>query len=110
MRNNKGQALVEFILVLPIFILLIISMVDFGNIILKKYSLEDEIDKVSTMYVEHVDYNNYLNKKNISINITNEDNYTNITLSKDIKIMCPVLTPIFGSKYTVSVEKSVPND
>ena len=110
MRNNKGQALVEFILVLPVFILLIISMVDFGNIILKKYNLEDERDKVSTMYVEHKDYNNYLDKKNISINIKTEENFTNITLSKEIKIMCPILIPIFGSKYRVSVEKSVLND
>ena len=110
MRNNKGQALIEFILVLPVFILLIISMVDFGNIILKKYNLEDEVDKVSIMYANHEDYNNYLNNKDISIKLENENNFTTITLSKDIKILCPVLIPIFGSKYTVSVEKSVRND
>ena len=37
MKNNKGQALVEFIIVLPILLLIIISIVDFGNIISKKY-------------------------------------------------------------------------
>jgi len=41
MKNNKGQALVEFIIILPIFLLLIISIIDFGNIISKKYSLEN---------------------------------------------------------------------
>ena len=39
MKNNKGQALVEFIIILPIFLLLIISVIDFGNIISKKYFL-----------------------------------------------------------------------
>ena len=110
MRNNKGQALIEFVLVLPIFLLLIISMVDFGNIILKKYSLHDEVEKVSTMYVNHEDYTNYIENKNMYISVNTEEEFTNITLSKDVKILCPVLIPIFGSKYRVSVEKSVLND
>ena len=110
MRNNKGQALIEFILVLPVFLLLIISMVDFGNIILKKYNLEDEIDKVALMYMNHENYNYYLDNKNISIEITSDDEFTNITLSKNVKIICPILIPILGSNYKITVEKSVLND
>lgn len=110
MRNNKGQALIEFILVLPVFILLIISMIDFGNIILKKYSLENEIDTVSTMYLNNEDYNSYLDNKNIEINYEIDGNFTNITLIKKVRILCPVLIPILGSKYEVKVEKSVINE
>ena len=50
MKNNRGQALVEFIIILPVFLLLIISVIDFGNIISKKYSLENDLDIISDMY------------------------------------------------------------
>ena len=32
MKNSKGQALVEFIIVLPILLLIIMAIIDFGNI------------------------------------------------------------------------------
>ena len=39
MKNSKGQALVEFIIVLPILLLIIMAIIDFGHIFTKKYSL-----------------------------------------------------------------------
>ena len=35
--NKKGQALVEFILILPVLLLILMAMIDIGNIFLKKY-------------------------------------------------------------------------
>ena len=32
-KNEKGQALVEFIIILPVFLLLVFCVVDFGRII-----------------------------------------------------------------------------
>lgn len=110
MRNNKGQALIEFVLILPVLILVIISMIDFGNIIVKKYDLENDIDNISTLYKEGKNIDGYLNSKNLSISYKNEDDFVTITLSKEINIISPVLVPIFGSKYEVSVEKSVINE
>ena len=46
--NNKGQALVEFVLILPVFILILFVIVDFGMIISTKNSLENKsLDIVS---------------------------------------------------------------
>ena len=39
--NRKGQALVEFVLILPIFIMILFSIVDFGMIFNKKNELEN---------------------------------------------------------------------
>ena len=39
--NRKGQALVEFVLILPIFIMILFSIVDFGIIFNKKNELEN---------------------------------------------------------------------
>ena len=109
MKNNKGQALVEFIIVLPILLLIIISIIDFGNIISKKYSLENDIDTISNLYEEekYDEINKYTSDKNISVHYKNNGDLLVITLSKDINITSPVLNIIFGNTYKVTVEKSM---
>lgn len=112
MKNNRGQALIEFIIILPIFLLLIISVIDFGNIISKKYSLENDIDVISDMYKEnkYEEINVYIKEKDIKVSYTNEDELLNISLSKEIKIISPMLNLIFGKNYDINVEKSIYNE
>lgn len=109
MKNNKGQALIEFALILPVLLLVIISIVDFGNIILKKYSLENDIDNISELY-KNGNVEPYLNNKNLTIKYDYADDFTTITIYKKIKIISPVLVPIFGSDYEIHVEKSIINE
>jgi len=112
MKNNKGQALVEFIIVLPIFLLLIISVIDFGNIISKKYSLENDLDTISDLYRSnnYTEINTYIKNKNIDLNYTNEDEFMVINLSKEVKITSPMLNLIFGNTYKINVSKSIYNE
>ena len=42
--NNKGQALIEFVLILPIFIFLIFLSVDIGRILYAKNHLETKLN------------------------------------------------------------------
>ena len=109
MKNNKGQALVEFIIILPIFLLLIISVIDFGNIILKMYSLENDIDVITDMHrtKRNEEINNYISDKNIQINYNNKEDFLVIELSKDVKIISPMLNLVFGKTYKINVEKSI---
>ena len=109
MKNNKGQALVEFIIVLPILLLLVISVVDFGNIILKKYSLENDLDTVTDMYKEnnYDGINKYINDKNIEIGYENDNEFLTINLSKDIRVTSPILNTIFGKSYKINTSKVV---
>ena len=112
MKNNRGQALVEFIVILPVFLLLIISVIDFGNIISKKYSLENDIDVISDMYKDgkNSEINTYIKDKDIKINYSNKEDLFTIKLSKDIKVISPMLNLIFGSTYEINVEKSIYNE
>ena len=65
--NRKGQALVEFIIILPVLLLIIISMIDIGNIFVKKYDLENDIQTVENLYTNSPDkLSSYLTKQNIS--------------------------------------------
>lgn len=109
MKNNKGQALVEFVIILPIFLLLIMSIIDFGNIILKKYSLENDIDVVSDMYREekYSDINAYVASKSIKVVYKTKGDLLIIDLNKDLNIISPLLNIVLGKKYTIEVEKSI---
>ena len=109
MKNNKGQALVEFVAILPILLLIIMAIIDFGNIFTKKYSLENDLDTISNMYKEddHTSINNYVKEKNISINYENEDKFIVINVSKTIKINTPILNNILGKNYKIETSKMI---
>lgn len=109
MKNSKGQALVEFIIVLPILLLIIMAIIDFGNIFTKKYSLENDLDVVSNMYKEekYDSINSYIKEKNISILYEKEDEFIIINLSKNIKINTPILNNILGKNYKIETSKMI---
>ena len=110
MNNNKGQALVEFVLVMPIFIFIIMAMVDLGNIIYKKYNLENTLDTVVELYEqgENQKMAAYAAVENIDLDITDAgDDLTKVSISKDISVITPGLNNILGKSYTLSVDRTV---
>ena len=109
MKNNKGQALIEFIIILPIFLLLIISLVDFGNIFIKKNSLENDIDTIVSLYKEDKtdDIKDYALKNNLDVAISNDNNFKKFTIKKKVKLTSPLLIVPFGEYYDITTEKDV---
>ena len=108
--NKKGQALIAFIIILPILILIISCIIDFGNIIYQKYKLTNDLDIITDMYLNNDnDLNNYLSDINATINYDNNGNYTNIKLIKEIDINTIILNNIIGKKYQVSTSKTIYN-
>ncbi len=109
-NNDKGQALVEFVLIMPIFIFIIMAMVDLGNIIYKKYNLENTLDTVVELYKqgENQKMAAYAAVENIDLDITDAgDDLTNVSISKNISIITPGLNNILGKNYTLSVDRTI---
>ncbi len=109
--NRKGQALVEFVLILPVLILILFAIIDFGLIASKKNELENMSVDVVTLFkngksIEEIDgmYPDALISKEDS------NDYTKIIISKDVNVMTPGLNLILGNPYKVSVERNVPNE
>ena len=50
MNKKRGQALVEFIIILPILIMLFFGAIDFGRIILRKNELESITSDLVELY------------------------------------------------------------
>ena len=108
--NRKGQALVEFVLILPIFILILFSVYDIGMIIYNKNVLESTSNDVILMLTNDSDIDEIKNKYNdITIDINDDGKYYNITLNKKIEILTPGLNLVLGSPYNVEVERVIPN-
>ena len=111
--KKRGQALVEFIIILPILIMLFFGAIDFGRIIIRKNELESLTNNVIELYKEGSSFNSletFLkenNKKN-SLKVKNKDNkYIEFTLQSEIEFITPGLSKILGSSYKIEVSRVI---
>ena len=107
MKNKRGQALIEFVLVLPVLLLLIFALIDFGRIIVCKSHLEGVMNEVSNLSDSEI--SNYLNTdRDYKITYTvNESEYRKITLTTKLDLITPGLKNILSNPYVVKVERSI---
>ncbi len=108
-KKNKGQALVEFTLILPIILILILTIIDFGNILYQKYQLENKLDFIIDLYENELEeeINTYITTHNLNIKHQIIDEYHNIELSKNININTPGLNLILNSPYKIQVSRFI---
>ena len=112
---KKGQALVEFVIILPILILLFFGSVDFGRIIIRKNELENLTSDAIDMYENNKNVSEieeFLKENNSSnhVEILKDDKYTTIIISSEIKIITPGLNVFLGKEYDVSVKRVINNE
>ena len=109
--NKNGQALVEFVILLPILIIIIFASIDFGIITYNKIKLENTLnDVVNIVYDKTEDeikkYVN-INNKDVDYYVTKQSNYMIIHLTKEININTPGLNKILGSPYKIKVSRVI---
>jgi len=103
--NKKGQALVEFVLVFPLFLIIICTIIELGSLNYQKFKLEDELETVVTMYLKNDDVIEYVKNKNLKIDIKTEQNQTIIELTKNVKLVTPVLKSIYNGNQELKTER-----
>ena len=107
--NNKGQALIEFVLILPILLFILFAIIDFGIIFSSKSSLENDsadiidlfkggstIDEIRDIYPENI------------INVSTMEDYYKFRISTSVNLITPGLNRIMDDPYVISVERIVP--
>ena len=109
--NNKGQALVEFILILPVFILILFVIIDFGMIVSTKSSLENQSIDIVGIF-KHGRSIEDIKKiyKDVDIDIQKENDYFKVIINSSVDIITPGLNRVLDDPYVVSVERLVYND
>lgn len=115
MTKKKGQALVEFIIILPIFLFLLFAIIDFGKILYTKNNLETKMDEVIEDYKNDISIdtiNNQLKKKNENqwVELKNEENFLTFSLKEEISIITPGLNLILKNPFEVTTERSIKNE
>lgn len=113
MNNKRGQALVEFVLILPIVIFILLAIFDFGSIIYHKNRLENVLANVVSLYEENYSLDDIkekllLNKEQITLEI--EDNGVHekkIILKKACDVITPGLNYVLNSPYEIYTSRSL---
>lgn len=109
--NKRGQALVEFVLILPIFIFLLFSIYDFGMIFNTKNTLESTSSDIITLYNDGKSVDELREMyPDLTITITDDTDYLKITINDSIKLITPGFNRIFGNPYQISVKRYIPNE
>ncbi len=100
--NKKGQALVEFILILPVLIFIILALVDIGKLNVMKMHLEGVLNNVdeSTETIKDKEYK-------ISINKQETQDGLLIELKSCTSITTPGLNKILGNPACVTTSKII---
>ena len=108
---NKGQALVEFIIILPVALLLVLGVIDFGNIIYKKYTLENDLNTVVDLYQndQAQAMNDYVTKNNLSLNIDSGEEYVTVSISKRVRVYTPGLGQIINNPFAIETKRVIYN-
>lgn len=112
MKKTSGQALIEFILILPVFLLLVFGSIEFGKIIYEKYQLQNDLDTVKMLYTQKrtQELEQYLQNKNLIISYEQKGDYTILTITKMIKVITPGLNQILKSPYPVKESVTLLNE
>lgn len=109
--NKKGQALVEFIIILPIFLVLVLGVIDLGNILYQKTMLEGKMNDVISMYESgnsSLEILEDMDLKNTTLDITEDDRTIRIHLKKEIDLITPGLNLVLDNPYQLDVSRSIP--
>ena len=96
--NKKGQALIEFIIILPIFIMMMLAVFDCVRIYSEKSKLEGILEDVI------LDSGNY---SDINVTKNNVNKGTEYVVSKKVDIVSPIVSVVTGNKYNIVVKRIV---
>ncbi len=107
--NRKGQALVEFVLILPVFVFLLFAVYDFGMIFNTRNKLENDSTDITLLYKSGKTIDEIRNMyPNIIIDITRDNGYDNVSIRDNVKIITPGLNRVLGNPYQVEVKRYIP--
>ena len=88
------------------------ALIDIGNIFLKKYDLNKDLETVTELYKngETKELGVYLANENLTLDENKTNEMTTLTLKKTIEITAPGLTNILGKEYEIETKKTFYNE
>ena len=108
-ENKKGQALIEFVLILPILILLLLGIIDIGMIFIKKSELENKVADIISVWEKNQTSFNELEQllKKEKLEIEMIENTTTSFVTIKVKDEVTLTTPI-SKNYKIEIKRVIP--
>ena len=106
---RKGQALVEFVIILPVIMMIIFVIIDFSNIFYQKNHLESVTNDI-VVYKENGKSNEYIKKtldKDIDVSYQQKGNNLVIKAKKKVQLVTPFSSLFFDNPYIVKTERTI---
>lgn len=112
--NKKGQALIEFVLIVPIFCFMILTVIDISKILYFSSSMENKMTDVVSMYESDTGYESIqknINRdiKKVSLNINEDEEFVEFILTKDVSVITPGLNLIFSNPHQIEIKRVIYN-
>lgn len=108
MRNRKGQALIEFVLILPILVLLLLGIMDIGLVFVKKSELDNKVADIIKVweqeYTSIEELETLLKDENLKTEII--ENTTTSFVTVKVKDEVSLTTPII-KKLDIEVKRVI---
>ena len=106
--NKKGQALVEFVLILPVFLIILLVVVDFGNLLYSKNKLENDSNDMVRIIKNESKLELEDEFPGVEVEIQDyKDSYKKIVFSKYVDINTPLLDRILGDPCLITTERVI---
>lgn len=107
--NKKGQALVEFILILPVILMVFMVLIDVGSIFIQKIDLNNSMSTVSDLYQngDKKELMAYVAKENLKYDEASTNDMVTLTLKKNVDVSAPILSNVLGKNYIIETSKVI---
>ena len=111
LKNRKGQALVEFVLILPIIIILLLGLIDIGRVFIHKSELDNNVTDIINIWKKEElpikDLEQEFKKRNIKVKISKNEttNFVTVEASTRLSFMTPFL-----NSYEFKVKRVLPHE
>ena len=110
--NNKAQALVEFVILLPIIIMILFIVIDFAFVFYNKNTLEGMMNDVALYKQKGKSYEEIKSTlpKDVTLSYKNNNNKSTMTLTTKIDLITPFASTFFNNPYEISTERVILNE
>ena len=113
MRKEKGQALIEFVLILPVLLLILFVVIDFGRLFYEKTELESRLEesievlKINNNYEEAFRVLNEGRENEATLEVKEEGTYMKIKTTSHLSFFTPGMDKILGENH-IKIERVIP--
>ena len=111
-QNNKGQALVEFVLILPIILMILFIIIDFAHVHYERNHLESVLNDVIYMIKDDKSTDDIKSTldTNVDYVVTDNNDFATVAMAKEIFLVTPFSNLFFDNPYLIKVERTILNE